>query len=65
MNSTVVAGAGVSRVAVLLLLLSGCHVWPSRPLAVVGPGAGTIRVVTDSGRVRAVLKGQRRSEIPW
>ena len=48
--------AGVSRV-VVLLLLSGCHVWPSRPLAVVGSGASTIRVVTDSGRVRAVLDG--------
>lgn len=51
------SGGRVSRVVVLLLLLSGCHVWPSRPLTVVGPGASTIRVVTDSGRVRAVLEG--------
>jgi hypothetical protein len=46
---------GVRRVGVLALLVSSCHTWPSRPLAVVNPGANTIRVVTDGGRVRTVL----------
>lgn len=46
---------GLRRVVVFGLVLSGCHAWPSRPLAVVQPGASTIRVVTDSGRVRTVL----------
>jgi hypothetical protein len=43
---------------VLLLLLSGCHAWPSRPVSEIGGLAGrTIRVVTDNGTRRAVLQG--------
>ena len=40
-----------------VLVLAGCHAWPSRPVSEIGSAGRTIRVVTDNGTRRAVLEG--------
>lgn len=44
---------------VLVLLVSGCHAWRTRPASEIGDVGRTIRVSTDSGRRAAVLEQAR------
>ena len=41
----------------LVLVLTGCYAWPSRPVSDIGTPGPTIRVLTNGGMRAAVLEG--------